>query len=51
MNKIEADQAGTEAMRTQLNSMCIRGTVVIGEVKWMKHPCSILEKSWDRCWA
>ena len=31
MNKIEADQAGTEAMRTQLNSMCIRGTVVIGE--------------------
>jgi fructose-1,6-bisphosphatase II len=31
MNKIEADNAGTEAMRTQLNSMSIRGTIVIGE--------------------
>ena len=31
MNKIEADQAGTEAMRTQLNSMCIRYSVFIGE--------------------
>lgn len=31
MNKIEADQAGTEAMRAQLNSMNIRGTIVIGE--------------------
>lgn len=30
-NKIEADNAGTEAMRTQLNSMNIRGTIVIGE--------------------
>jgi len=31
MNKIEADNAGTEAMRTQLNRMSIRGTIVIGE--------------------
>jgi fructose-1,6-bisphosphatase II len=31
MNKIKADEAGTEAMRTQLNSMNISGTIVIGE--------------------
>ncbi len=31
MNKIEADRAGTEAMRMVLNSMNISGTIVIGE--------------------
>lgn len=31
LNKMEADQAGTEAMRNQLNSMNIKGTIVIGE--------------------
>lgn len=31
INKIEADNAGTEAMRTQLNSMDMRSTIVIGE--------------------
>ena len=31
MNKIKADDAGTEAMRTELNGMNISGTIVIGE--------------------
>ncbi|MCQ6275176.1 class II fructose-bisphosphatase [Bacillus sp. V3B] len=31
MDKIKADDAGTEAMRTQLNSMNMRSTIVIGE--------------------
>lgn len=31
LNKIEADDAGTKAMRTQLNDIEMRGTIVIGE--------------------
>jgi len=39
-----ADQAAVDAMRTQLNSIKMSGTVVIGEVKETRPQCYILER-------
>jgi len=40
-DKISADKGAVDPMRKELNKIDMEGTVVIGEVKWIKRLCFI----------
>jgi len=43
-DKVGADKAAVDAMRLMLNTVPMKGVVVIGEGEKMKPPCSSMEK-------
>ena len=43
-----ADQVATEAMRQTMDTVPMRGTIVIGEANAMKRPCCISASRWVR---
>ena len=44
-DKIAADKAAVDSMRSELNKMDIKGQIVIGEGELDKHRCYTLEKN------
>ena len=44
-DKIAADKAAVDSMRSELNKLEMKGHIVIGKVNWMKLQCYILVKN------
>ena len=45
-DKISADQAAVDEMRTQINKINIKGRLLLEKEKWMKPQCYLLVKMW-----